>query len=267
MPPEQLLSLLLQILRDPKSDTRLGRGQHYFYEAVQSSAARDGHNPTQQQVMEAVWSLVGQGLAYIDFTQGAVENWKLRLTCGGSAAADDTDYNPNDPGGYLTQLDSSVPNMTPLAREYAEEALRAYNHRLYRSSAVMLGVASEASVLHVAQAFSCALPAKEAEKFSHVINRRKTNFVEKLNAFAEKLRGNYHLLPDELSDGLDLNINAVADLLRAVRNAAGHPTGRRLDRGDCFVHLQMFIRYMQKLYALETHLQSQGHSGPEEQGS
>ena len=79
---------------------------------------------------------------------------------------------------------------------------------------------------------------------------------------------NYHLLPDELSDGLDLNISAVADLLRAVRNDAGHPTGRRLDRGDCFVHLQMFLRYMQKLYGLQAHLRSQGHlPGQEEQES
>ena len=47
--------------------------------------------------MEAVWALVGQGLAYIDYSQSAVENWSLHLTDAGHAAADDEEVNPDNP--------------------------------------------------------------------------------------------------------------------------------------------------------------------------
>ena len=59
-----------------------------------------------------------------------------------------------------------------------------------------------------------------------------------------------------VADGLDLTLNAVTDLLRVSRNDAGHPTGRSIDRDDCFIHLRMFVRYTHKLYLLKAHLQT-----------
>jgi len=64
MSGSEVQSLLLRVLR-AGGDTRLGRGRHYFSEAV-IRAAQPTDRPTPSQVMEAVWSLVGQGLAFID---------------------------------------------------------------------------------------------------------------------------------------------------------------------------------------------------------
>jgi hypothetical protein len=49
-----------------------------------------------------------------------------------------------------------------------------------------------------------------------------------------------------------LTLDSVLDLLRINRNEAGHPTGRKVDRDEAYINLQMFARYLQKLYALRT---------------
>lgn len=59
-------------------------------------------------VMEAVWALIGQGLAYIDYSQSAAENWALHLTEAGLAAARDEEATPDDPAGYLRRLHTDV---------------------------------------------------------------------------------------------------------------------------------------------------------------
>lgn len=92
MTSPEVQSLLLRILVQG-GDTRLGRGQHYFSQAVQA-AAPPGDRPGYKQVMEAVCALVSQGLAYIDYSQSAAENWSLHLTQSGHAAARDEHVTP-----------------------------------------------------------------------------------------------------------------------------------------------------------------------------
>lgn len=253
MTAAEVQSLLLRVLA-AGGDARLGHGQYYLSKAVIAASPLQDQ-PTSRQIMEGVWSLIGQGLAYIDYSQPAPENWMLHLTEAGRAAASDEEVTPDDPGGYLRRLIAEIPELTPVVKSYAEEALLAYNARLYRASAVMLGVASEAAVLEVALALAGAMNATEAKPYLDTINARKQNFVAKFEVFAQKLRSKKSLLPEDLADGLDLTLNAVTDLLRVSRNDAGHPTGRGIGRDDCFIHLRMFVRYARKLYSLKASLQ------------
>ena len=253
MTAAEVQSLLLRVLA-AGADARLGRGQYYLAKAVIAASPQDP--PTTRQIMEGVWSLVGQGLAYIDYSESAAENWMLHLTEAGHAAASDEEVNPDDPGGYLRRLMVEIPNLGPIVKNYVEEALSAYNARLYRASAVMLGVASEAAVLEVAPALTSVMNKAEAKTYLELINGRRSNFVVKFDAFAQKLRSKKNLLPADFADGLDLTVNSVTDLLRVSRNDAGHPTGKGIARADCFIHLQMFVRYAAKLYSLKTSLQN-----------
>ena len=246
--PTQVQNLLLRVLAQAK-DTRLGTGQHYFHGAVEREAPDIGR----ASVMEAVWALIGQGLAYIDYSQPAVENWSLHLTDAGRAAADDEEVNPDNPENYLNRLSKDVPGLSVVARQYTEEALGAYNARLYRASAVMLGVASEAAVLEVASSFATTLPEVESRRFMECIGSRRQNITAKFSAFRDKLQSRKNELPSQLKEGLDLTVNSVADLLRTCRNDAGHPTDRTVDRDDAYTHLCLFVRYARKLYALKAH--------------
>lgn len=253
MTPAEVQSLLLRILAQG-GDTRLGRGRHYFSEAVRH-AAPENDRPGYGQIMEAVWALISQGLAFIDYSQPAAENWSLHLTEAGFAAASDEEVSPDDPAGYIRRLLREVPGMSDIVKGYAQEALHAYNARLYRASAVMLGVASEAAVLEVALTLANMMEESEAKPYLETINSRRQNFVAKFEAFQQKLRSKKPLLPSDFADSLELTMNAVADLLRIYRNDAGHPTGKLVDRDDCFIHLRMFVRYAKKLYSLKEHVE------------
>lgn len=46
---------------------------------------------------------------------------------------------------------------------------------------------------------------------------------------------------------MSLSLDSVLDLLRVARNDAGHPTGRFIDRGEAYINLQMFARYLDTL--------------------
>ena len=256
----EIQSLILRLLSQKNMDTRLGHGRHYLAEAVRN-ATPTANQPDYRQIMEGVWSLIGQGLAYIDYSQSATENWSLHLTASGRAAANDEEINPDDPAGYIRYLLREVSDLSEIVKGYVHEALHAYNARLYRASAVMLGVASEAAVLEVAATLGQTLQGTEAQHYLDTINAHRRNYIAKFEAFRKKLESKKSALPQELTDGLDLTMNAVGDLLRVCRNDAGHPTGKGVDRDDCFIHLHMFVRYVKKLYAVKACLEGLATAG------
>ena len=70
----------------------------------------------------------------------------------------------------------------------------------------------------------------------------------KFEEFRKRIEPRKVDLPDELADGMSLTFDAVLDLLRIRRNDAGHPTGKPVLREDQYISLQMFARYLQRLY-------------------
>ena len=253
MNPSKVQNVLLGVLART-TDTRLGRGRYYLYDAV----ARESPNIDRALVMEAVWALISRGLAYIDYSQPSADNWKLNLTAAGRAAALDEQASPDNPESYLNRLSEDIPELSDVVREYIKESLGAYNARLYRASAVMLGVASEAAVLEAATSFAKQLPSADSRRFLETMESRRQNITAKFSIFRTKLQSKKHELPRELAESFDLTVSSVADLLRTHRNDAGHPTSRRIDRDDAYTHLCLFLRYARKLYALKTHCDSSG---------
>ena len=138
--------------------------------------------------MEGVWSLIGQGLAYLDYSDYAATNWKLCITANGRAVVNDEGINPDDPTGYIQNLDHEVPDLSEVAKNYAHEALYAYNACLYRSSVVMLGVASEAAVLDVARALAQKMGEKEKQQYLQNLNSPGQSYIRKFDEFLEEAR-------------------------------------------------------------------------------
>jgi len=223
--------------------TRLG----YLGDPLRSSSPAD-QRPTDQQIMEAVWSLISQGLAYIDYRQRATENWYLFLTRAGLAAARDEAVNPDNSGEYLDQLASRVRKASETVMQYAREAVNSYTSRCYLASTVMLGVASEAAFLEMARSFASWLTDEQGKKFGKIIEDPRTNFITKFSEFRKRIETHKPSIRPDLSDNMSLTMDSVLDLLRVNRNDAGHPTGKRFSRDDAFVNLQIFARYLQRLY-------------------
>ena len=182
MDKDELQRLTLDLLSQGV-DSRLGHGDFYLAEQIHQRAP--GQDITRSDVQQTVWSLVSQGLAYIDFSQNAPENWKLCLTEAGHAAVRDEEFNPNDPAGYLARLVNQIPGISDDVRIYAKEALHAYNAQLYLSCSVMLGVASEAAFLELGAAFGQFLSGREKDRFLLVFEKPKqTHIAESSNICA-----------------------------------------------------------------------------------
>ena len=206
--------------------------------------------------MAGVWSLIGQGLAYIDYSQPASAHWELQITANGRAVVNDERINPDDPAGYMQNLDSEVPDLSKIVRQYVHEALRAYNARLYRSSVAMLGVASEAAVLEVAAALAQTLREEKRRQYLEQLEAPNRSYNAKFEDFRKKLESRTDSMPEELTTNLDLTMNSVGELLRVYRNNVGHPTGQAASRHDCFTFLHMFVQYAKRLYAIKAHLEN-----------
>lgn len=252
-----LQTKLLELLAGagPRTDLRLGRGEYYLSEQL-TQQFPPGLRPGPRQIMEAVWSLIGQGLAYIDFWQPAPENWTLHLTESGRAAAEDREYNPDNVGVYLARLSETAPDASNTVLQYAREAAVSYTARCYLASTVMLGVASEAAFLEMVRSFSNWLSEDERKPFLARLDKPNATFFAKFDDFRRKVEPRKAELPDELAGGLTLTLLAVSDLLGIYRNDAGHPTGKQIDRSLANNNLQVFARYLQKLYDMKNFFDS-----------
>ncbi len=249
MKSDELQSLLLKALMSRDVDSRLGWGQHYLAEHVRSLAP-PADQPKRHEIMAAYWSLAAQGLAYIDLDQSAPENWNLRLTEAGVAAAKDDDANPDDPAGYLRRLFVSAPGISDTTRLYIDEAVKTYYYRAYLACTAMLGVAAESMFIDVAEAF-VAWAGPPAAKLRKLLDNPRANYVDRFREFRKKIEELKSRIPSQDRDGLDIHLSSVLDLLRASRNDAGHPTGRKFDRDDCFTALRVFERLARRMYALK----------------
>jgi hypothetical protein len=251
-----LQTTLMLLLSEGHIDNRLGGGEHYLSEALRQKLGPE-NRPTKSQIMSTVWSLIGQGLAYIDYSQSSPSNWSLYLTESGIAAANDESINPNMPGAYLERLSENIPGMSDAVRQYVIEAVGSYTSRLYLANSVMLGVASEGAFLEMASTFGKWLQGKEQEKFLKIIEDPKINYIQKFLEFRKRIEPHKPDLPSELADNMALSFDAVLDLLRINRNDAGHPTGKMISRDDAFTNLQIFARLLQKIYLLKDYFEGQ----------
>lgn len=249
-----LQSAILRLLSEPRVDKRLGRGEHYFTEAVLNEYPAESR-PSPELISQTLWSLVGRGLIYINMWQPAPENWEWRLTDAGIAAAKDEQFNPDDPERYMSRLRSNIADISDLVFMYADEAVGCYTHGCYLASAVMLGVASEAAFMEMATE-SVAWLQSSGAALKNILHDSRQPYVRKFEEFRKRIEPRKGDLPEELADGMSLTFDAVLDLLRIRRNDAGHPTGKPVLREDQYISLQMFARYLQRLYQFRAFFQS-----------
>jgi hypothetical protein len=207
--------------------------------------------PSFDQINEILWSMLGQGLLYIDIWQPHPENWRWRLSSAGLAARTDADVNPDDPQGYLSHVRQTVPSASGTTMMYLEEAVLSYTGRQYLASAVMLGVSAESAFMEMADAFGRSLPPSEGKKFLDLLHNPRQNYVAKLSDFREATGARKSAIPREMADNLALTLDSVLDVLRVYRNDSGHPTGKVIDRKDAFINLQMAARLLEKMHALK----------------
>src|SRR5262245_9001846 len=106
-------------------------------------------------IFQALWSLVRQGLVFFSYSGGGrgetIEF--IRLTDAGKAAADEEAASPDNPDEFFDRLTRKVHDASDVVLQYAREAITAYRNLCDLAATVMIGVASEAAFLELAEAF------------------------------------------------------------------------------------------------------------------
>lgn len=246
-----LRSKVFDRLATPHADTRFA--DSYF---VDQACVALGCRP--HEVWEALWGLVADRLIYLDTERQSTDNWRWKLSADGARVAGRGAWEPRDPERYLRRLRKRAPDLDPAAMSYVTEALRAFNARCYLATSVMLGVAAEQVFGRLSVAFVEA-SGDQAAGLRKQIENPHTTYFKRFEEFRKRLEPQRKELPEGLAD--NLTMDAVADLLRITRNAAGHPTGQSVDEDTAYTHLQMAGRFLAKMTELAVYFEARSSVG------
>lgn len=160
-----------------------------------------------------------------------------------------------DPDGYLTYLKTKVPNVDPVILTYVTESLQTFIRGNILASAVMLGVASEKAMLLLIGAYLAAISNPEKKKALEKKFEKAFSILRKFELLRKEFEPIKKDLRANVAEDLDIQLEGVFNLIRNIRNDAGHPTGVTIDRRQAYANLQLFIPYCKKIYDLITYFQ------------
>ncbi len=202
------------------------------------------------RVQNILWDLLIEGIVRPGLNDGMNNDLPFfHVTDFGKQNLSGAAASPYDPDGYLKRLSNSVPALDPIIITYLVESLHTFRIGCLLSSTITLGCASEKGLLLLIAAYANALPQARQTKFRQNTEGRviKRQFDEFSKMLESHLKG---LLPGELTEDLDVALNAIFAMLRTHRNEAGHPTGAMPDREQCYASLTVFPTYIRRIYAL-----------------
>ena len=250
--PEGKLALrLLQMIQRQGRGATFGNGQFsVFQQTIIQNPELQAIPKHQEMIFEVFYSLLARELVYIFADGQPMDLWKVRLTERGRDVASDPDVNPDSGSIYVETVRARIPDASDVVLQYLIEGHRSYENRCHFACAVMVGVASEAAFYEMAPSFGAWLQETERRAFLTKLGGI-SSYAVKFDEFRRRIDGKKDRLPPELSDSLNLTLNAVLEALRLYRNDAGHPRGKTIDRETAFLILQITPKYLQKMYALK----------------
>ncbi len=203
-----------------------------------------------ERILAAYWELVLEGV----YTPGGrvhqTDFASFCVTEHGRKCFEAGELAPHDPDDYMKRLKSMCPVIDLSTLVYVEEALCTFKARRFLSAVVMIGVAAESMWIRLGESVKNALdtPAKqqafEKETKSGKIKRLHDEVIKRLKQQPSTP------LPGELDALIAQHLHGIADLTRQTRNAAGHPTGKRIERDEAFALLLLFPTYCQTVSKL-----------------
>lgn len=210
-------------------------------------------------VLEIFHELYREGIIVSGSDRGtSTMGWPFyRVTEYGRQVLETADYVPYDPDGYLAQIQRDVPSIDPAIIRYLQEALGCFRAGHMLAAAVMTGCAAEKAMLLLIEVFGGALTdPTEQSKYNAVIEKHWM-IGRKYKELWKRLRQKLDQLPSNLSDDLEVILDRVFDLIRATRNAAGHPIGKTVDRNTVRANFILFPTYCRRIFELIDWLQSE----------
>jgi hypothetical protein len=208
------------------------------------------HRNDAEFVRDVFWDLFRQGFITlgIDSSQNAGWPWFRLSRFGETALGGQSPFRFHDTASYLAIVRNEVPDISPEAQAYLDEAVAALYADCLLASCVMLGVAAEAEFLRLIEVATSS--ATHGATFAPVL--REKFIRSKIRKFHTALSPRVPTLnPKTDFEDLDTNLTLIQSVLRVTRNDAGHPTANATStREQVYVYLQMFVPFARQVMKL-----------------
>lgn len=198
-------------------------------------------------VLEVFWGLFREGIITIGLNdQNREFPWFRVSEFGKKILSNQNPYFFHDVSTYESLIRTRIPTIDPTTLIYLKEAVQAFKTGCVLSSSVMIGVSTEHSFLKLVDTIENN--SAHSATFKKVYGER--TILRKLNAFKSILDQNVNLLPPRAKEDLDTQFMSIIAMIRNFRNESGHPSGKIIDREQCYILLQLFIPCCEKIYQL-----------------
>jgi hypothetical protein len=257
---EELRNIVVEfILKPPKPGEQARQWNDLVRGVTSTLAQRSGtpHDPSigrgvtlpnddAELVREIFWDLFRQGYITLGADQhNATWPWFKVSRFGQTALASHEPYRFHDTNSFTNLVKHTVPDISPEAEIYAEEAVAAFYAGCLLASCVMIGGAAEAEFLRL---LDVASKGPYTSTFASV---SKQQFIgSKITKFQKALTSILGHLSKGAVEDIDTHFTMIQSILRIARNDAGHPTGSKPSREQVYVFLQLFVPFARQLMKL-----------------
>ncbi|MGO9232122.1 MAG: hypothetical protein ACLQKA_23240 [Bryobacteraceae bacterium] len=202
-------------------------------------------------VRDVFWDLFRQGFITLGLNDNN-DKWPwFRLSYFGQRTiATQSPFRFHDTSSFVGLVKAEVPDISPSAVTYLEEAVAAFYADCSLSCCVMLGVAAEVEFLRLADV--AVGNATHGSLFSAVTKQHIIR--QKIAKFHDCLRPLIKSLPQQAVEDLETNFLAIQSVLRIARNEAGHAIVETPQREQVYVYMQLFVPFARQLMRLRAAL-------------
>jgi len=200
--------------------------------------------------LEVFWNLFREGIITLGWNNANREYPFFKVSHFGKALLENQQvYFFHDVSSYETLVRQQVPAIDPTTLLYLKEAMQAFRSGCILSATVMLGVAAE----HTFETLLDVVEANPTHAATYATALNQKNALTKLTKFWAILTPNLASMPYPIREDIHIQFPGIQNLIRIFRNESGHPTGKIIDREQCYVLLNMYIPYAKKVYQLIDH--------------
>lgn len=125
---------------------------------------------------------------------------------------------PANPTGYLENLKKFKIN--DVALSYMHESVNSYNNNCHKATAVMIGCASESTILELRDTLVAKMTALGKTVNPKLNNERIKTVIDEIEVIIESNKKN---IPKPLFESFSTYWTALSGQIRISRNEAGHP--------------------------------------------
>ncbi len=211
------------------------------------------HLPREDAVKanEIVWDLIVERIITLGIDSNNEEWPWLRLTEYGKSVIGEAGTALYDHGMYMERLESIVPQLDSVIKQYVIEGLRSFQRGLMFASAVMLGAAAEKAVLLLLE--SIAEYEKDLTKgleIEQLLERPRLPTIFSL--IRQEIDGLIasNTLPYAVHQGSTEHLLSLFEMIRVHRNEAVHPTVAQVNRNKLILVIQSFPAALELVYRL-----------------